>query len=203
MERVVGHLRNSIPAVSTGTAGLAVVAIDDAATVAQAVVRLATTCSQQRRRVIIADLCPGAPAARQLGITDRGISTVRPDGTPMVVVVPEANEVAPVGPFGDPPPGAAPVSERLAETCGHADLLLSVVVLDPSFGGEFLRTWATSAVLVATAGRSTATRLHATSEMIRLAGTRLGSVVVLDADKSDESLGTVMAEYQSPATLRS
>jgi len=120
-----------------------------------------------------------------------------------VVVVPEAGEVAPVGPLRNPPPGSAQVSERLLETCAHADLLLSVVTLDPAFGGDYLGTWATDAVLVATAGRSTATRLHAAGDMTRLAGIRLGSVVVLEADKGDESLGTVIADYQPPAAVRS
>jgi capsular polysaccharide biosynthesis protein len=195
MERLVDHLRNAVPTTSRGAAGLAVVATDDVVTVAQAVVRLAIASSQQGRQVVIADLCPRAPAARQLGVTEPGISTVRPDGVPIVVVVPGANEVMPVGPLRDPPPGAAQVSEQLADAYAHADLLLSVVILDPSFGGEFVGTWATDAVLVATVGRSTATRLHATSEMIRLAGTRLDSVVVLDEDKRDESLGTITAEY--------
>jgi capsular polysaccharide biosynthesis protein len=202
MERVVNHLRNAIPASSRGAAGIAVVATDDVVTVAQAVVRLAIASSQQRKRVVIADLCAGAPAARQLGVTAPGINTVRPDGVSIVVVVPEAKEVAPVGPLKNPPPGSPPVREELAETCAHADLLLSLVTLDPSSGADFLGTWATDAVLVVTAARSTATRLHATSEMIRLAGTRLDSVVLLDADKGDESLGTVTAEYQPPAKVR-
>ena len=61
--------------------------------------------------------------------------------------------------------------------------------LDPSFGGEHLATWATSAVVVVTAGRSSWTRIHAVGEMIRLAGTSLISAVLVGADKTDESLG--------------
>lgn len=202
MDRVVEHLRNAVPVNLRGTAGLAVVAADDAPTVARVAVKLALTSSQQRRRVVLADLSAGAPAARRLGVTDPGISTVSPDGVPIVVVVPEVEEVAPVGPLRKPPPGSARVSEQLVETCAHADLLLSVVTLDPAFGGDHLGTWATDAVLVATAGRSTGTRLHAAGEMTRLAGVRLDSVVVLEANKGDESLGTVTADYQPPASAR-
>lgn len=202
MERVVDHLRKAIPTASRGAACLAVVATDDVHTVGHAVARLAIASAQQRGRVVIADLCAGAPVARDLGISEPGISTVRPDGVAIVAVVPGANDVAPVGPLRNPQSPAAQVSERLAELYADADLLLSIVTLDPSFGGEFVRTWATDAVVVATAGQSTATRLNATGEMIRLAGTRLASVVVIGADKSDESLGTVIAEYQSPATVR-
>ena len=76
------------------------------------------------------------------------------------------------------------------------------MTLNPAFGSDYLRTWATDAVVVVTAGQSTATRLNAVGEMIRLAGTRLASVVVLDADRSDESLGTVTADYQPAAAVR-
>jgi hypothetical protein len=39
------------------------------------------------------------------------------------------------------------------------------------------------------AGQSSAAKIHAVGEMIRLAGIRLDSVVLIGADKSDESLG--------------
>jgi hypothetical protein len=190
MERVVQHLRNAaVPPGPQGAASLAVVIVDDAPTAAQAVVRLAVAGSQQRKRVVLADLSAGAPAARQLGVTGPGIGTVTPEGVSITVVVPEAQDVAPVGPLGRPPLGSPPVNEQLTEVCAHADLILSIVTLDPAF-------------VVATAGQSTATRLHAVGEMVRLAGTQLASVVVLDADRDDESLGAVAADYQPGAALR-
>ncbi len=201
MDRVVEHLRNAVPAHPRSAAGLAVVAVDDTPTVAQAVTKLAIANSQQRMQVVLADLSSGAPAARQLGITSPGIGTVSPDGVPIVVAVPEAEDVAPLGPFGDPPAGSAHIMQGLAETCTDADLILSIVTLNPAFGSDYLRTWATDAVVVVTAGQSTATRLNAVGEMIRLAGTKLVSVVVLDAERSDESLGTVTADYQPAAAL--
>ena len=72
-----------------------------------------------------------------------------------------------------------------------ADLLLTLVTLDPALGGEHLATWATNAVVVVSAGQSSAERIHGVGEMIRLAGMRLDSVVLIGADKSDESLGLV------------
>jgi capsular polysaccharide biosynthesis protein len=201
MERVVAHLRSSVPASSKGAAGLAVVAVDNAPTVAQAVIRLAIASSQQRKRVVLADLSAGAPAARQLSITRPGISTVSPEGVPIVVVVPEAEDIAPFGPLGSPSWGSTTVSEQLAETCREADLVLTVVTLNPTSGSDYLRTWATAAVAMVTAAQSTATRLHAAGEMTRLAGVQLGSVVVVDADKEDESLGIVAADYLPVATV--
>lgn len=202
MERVVEHLRNAVPAHPRGAAGLAVVAVDDAPTVAQAVIKLAIASSQQRRQVVLADLSTGAPAARQLGITGPGIGTVSPEGVSIAVMVPEAEDVAPLGPLGNPPAGSEQMMEGLAETCSHADLILSIVTLNPAFGSDYLRTWATDAIVVVTAGQSTATRLNAVGEMIRLAGTRLASVVVLDAERSDESLGTVTADFQPAAAVK-
>jgi capsular polysaccharide biosynthesis protein len=199
MQRVVEYLRNSVPENSKGPVGLAVIAVDDAPTVARAVIKLAIASSQQHKRVVLADLCADAPAARQLGVTRPGIETVNLEGVRIVVVVPEADDIAPVGPIRNSAQESAQVSQQLAEIGARADLVLSVVTLDPAVGGDYLRTWATDAVAVVTAGRSTATRLHAAGEMIRLPGIRLGSVVALDADRRDESLGTVIADYRPPS----
>ena len=70
-----------------------------------------------------------------------------------------------------------------------ADLLLTLATLDPAVGGDHLATWASNAVVVVSSGESSAERIHGVGEMIRLAGMRLDSVVLLGADKSDESLG--------------
>ncbi len=201
MDRVVAYLRDAVPAHPKGAAGFAVVAADDAPTVAQAVIKLAIANSQQRRRVVLVDLSAGAPAARRLGIAGPGIGTVSPEGVPIVVVVPDAEDVAPLGPLGNRPAGSAQMMQGLAETCAQVDLILSIVTLNPAFDSDYLRTWATDAVMVVTAGQSTATRLNAAGEMVRLAGTRLASVVVLNAERSDESLGTVTADYQPAATV--
>jgi capsular polysaccharide biosynthesis protein len=197
MERVVEHLRNAVPGRSKSPVGLAVIAVDDALTVAQAVVALAISSSKHRVRIVLADLTPGALAARQLGVSSPGITTVTPAGVPVLVTVPAAEEIAPVGPLraGSASAGRAQVSERLADACATADLILSFVALSPAFGGDHLATWATDAVAVVTAGQSTATRIRAVGEMIRIAGTRLDSVVVVDADRSDESLGALSGQH--------
>jgi len=71
----------------------------------------------------------------------------------------------------------------------RANLLLTLATLDVSFGGDHLATWATDAVAVITAGRSSWTTISAVGEMARLSGTRLVSAVLIGADHSDESLG--------------
>jgi capsular polysaccharide biosynthesis protein len=191
ISRVVDYLRNSVPGSSKGPAGLAVVAVDDTPTVARAVIDLAASRARESTRVIVADLSDGAHAARLLGVNGSGVSKVDLDGARILVVVPDRDDVAPVGPLESPasPVGSAQADEALMIACRDADLVLSLVDLDPAYGGEHLATWATEAVAVVTAGRSTAVRIHAVGEMIRLSGARLGSVVVLGADERDESLG--------------
>ena len=81
-------------------------------------------------------------------------------------------------------------SNNAASDCGvSADLLLTLATLDPAIGADHLATWASNAVVVVSSGESSAERIHSVGEMIRLAGMRLESVVLLGADKSDKSLG--------------
>jgi capsular polysaccharide biosynthesis protein len=197
MERVVEYLRHAVPGRSKGTPGLAVVAVDDAPTVARAVVALAIAESKQGLRIVLADLSAGTPAARQLGVRHPGISAVTPAGVPIVVAVPARREIAPIGPLRAGTAGGdqAQVSEQLAEAFSTADLVLSLVTLDPAVGGDYLATWATKAVAVVTTGESTATRIRAVGEMVRLAGTHLDSVVVVDADRGDETLGALSGKH--------
>ena len=71
----------------------------------------------------------------------------------------------------------------------RANLVLTLATLNASLGGDHLATWATDAVAVITASRSSWTTISAVGEMIRLSGTRLVSAVLIGADQSDESLG--------------
>jgi capsular polysaccharide biosynthesis protein len=208
MERVVEHLRTAVPGSSRGPAGLAVIAVDDVRTVARAVVALAVSSARssadgQQKRVVLADLSPGAHAARILGAGSPGITTVSRAGADIVVVVPAANDVAPVGPLRSHTSreGYTQADESLTAACADADLVLTLATLDPAFGGDHLATWASDAVAVVTAGASTVVRIHAVGEMVRLAGMRLGSVVVLDAEKKDESIGEVNTAYQTRVAL--
>jgi hypothetical protein len=196
MQRIIGYLGEAVPVRSRGTAALAVVPVDDTRLAAASLVSLAVSCARQGKRVVVADLCRGAPAARLLDAGNPGIGTVNAGGTDLTVVVPDRDDVAPAGPFhrGSPLPRTAPASQALAAACATADLLLTLVALDPSLGAGHLPTWATDAVTVITAGRSSATRIHAVGEMIRLAGTTLAGAVLVGADPSDESLGATQVQ---------
>jgi capsular polysaccharide biosynthesis protein len=198
-KRIVAHLLRSVPGRSRNAAGLAVVAVDNAQEVAPAVRSLAMTCAHEGKQVIVADLAGGA-LAKLLGVKGSGIHPVAAGGKGMIVVVPDRDDITPTGPL-QTVAQHAPANEALLAACASADLVLTLAILDPAVGGEHLATWATDAVATVTAGRSSWERIHAAGEMIRLAGTRLDSVVLIGAEKSDESLGMTRAPEES-AQLR-
>jgi hypothetical protein len=82
-------------------------------------------------------------------------------------------------------------TEAVISACESANLLLTLASLDPSLGGEHLGTWATDAVAIVTAGKSSWTRIHGVGEMVRLSDTHLASAVLVGADSNDETLGTL------------
>jgi hypothetical protein len=77
---------------------------------------------------------------------------------------------------------------------------LVVAVLDPANGAEHLREWGETAVAIVTAGRSTDAKLAANATMIRSAGLRLASVVLVDSDPLDDTLGVVPGRPDSGQT---
>jgi capsular polysaccharide biosynthesis protein len=199
MRRVVAYLRGAVPGSSRGSASLAVIAIDDAQVVARVVASLAFSCASEGKQVVVADLSGDAQLARLLKVSSPGIHEVSQNGANLLMVLPAAEDVAPTGPV---PSGASPAvpaqaNSALVTACSSADLLLTLATLDPAFGGDHLGTWTTNAVAVVTAGESSVERIYSVGEMLRLAGTRLDSVILIGADKSDETLGAVDPAEQS------
>jgi Mrp family chromosome partitioning ATPase len=195
IRQIVAYLGGAVPTRSRGAATLAIVPVDDLQVAAVSLVSLAVSCAQQGQQVVVADLARGAPAAGLLRAEKTGVYSVRMDDTHLVVAVPERDEAAPIGPLDRASEQAqrSPFTDAVIGACASADLVLTLVPLDPSFCGEHLRTWATDAVVVVTAGRSSWTKIHAVGEMIRLVGTRLVSAVLIGADKTDQSLGVTSA----------
>jgi len=191
MRRVVAHLRSAVPRSSHGPVGLAIVAVDNAPVVAQAVVALAASYAGQGHQVVAADLSGGADMAHRLRVKRPGVHAVSNNGVSLRIVVPDRDDAALVGPLHAVTSalGAPQAGDAQAASYASADVLLTLVTLDPALGGDYLATWAANSVVVVTAGLSSAVRIHAVGEMIRAAGTRLVSAVLIGADKGDESLG--------------
>lgn len=189
LEHIVEFLRSALPTESR-RAALAVVPVDDTRVAAASLAALAKTMAARDVRLVVADLCDGAPAAKRLGVAEPGVRSVQAEGVRIEVAVPDSREITPVGPFGPPAPQDASAPDRqIAAACSSADVLLTLTTLDPAIAGDHLRSWAADAVVFVTAGRSSWTKIHAVGEMVRLAGTTLVSAVLVEADKWDESLG--------------
>jgi len=191
MRRLIEHLQSAMPKSNQSPVGLAIVAVDNAPIVASAVAAVATSYASQGKYVVAADLSRGAHMAHLLHVKDSGVHPVSRDGVNFTVAVPDRAHPAPIGPLRavTSPVGLTQADDTLVASDESADVLLTLVTLDPAVGGDHLATWATNAVVVVSAGESSAERIHGVGEMTRLAGMRLNSVVLLGADKSDESLG--------------
>ena len=195
IQQIAAYLRGTVPASGRGIANLAVVPVDEPVVPALSLVALAMSFAQQGHRVVLADLASGAPAAKLLDTAAPGVRPVSADGAQVMLAVPGPDDLVPAGPLGRGRAGVdgqhVAFTEEVRTACGSADVLLTLVTLDPSVDGQHLATWAASAVAVVTAGQSSWTRIHAAGEMIRLDGMSLVSAVLVGADKADESLGTV------------
>jgi capsular polysaccharide biosynthesis protein len=197
--RIVIYLGGAVAPTKCGFASLAVVPVDDVQAAAVCLTSLAISAAEQGLQVVLADLCVNAPAARLLGVRGAGVAEVSVEETPLVVAAPDRDDIAPEGPLHRGSRGIG-ADEDLATACASADLLLTLVPLDPAIGGEHLSEWASSVVVFVTAGRSSGERIKAVGEMIRLAGMPLVSAILIGADKTDETLGmTYMpgSEYQA------
>jgi hypothetical protein len=191
IRRISAHLRAAVPHTVRGADGLAVIAVDDPGVAAVSVLSLAMSRAREGRTVVVADLASGAPAAAMLGSKGPGVRPVSAGGTRLTLAVPDRDDLSPSGPAG-PAPADEPRSEfstAVSEACASADLLLTLVTLDPSIGADHVASWASRAVAVVTVGRSSWAKIHGIGEMVRLAGVSLVSAVLVGVDSNDESLG--------------
>jgi capsular polysaccharide biosynthesis protein len=197
VRRIVAHLDAAVPARSADISTLAVVPVDDPRVAAISLASLACDLARPGGRIVVADLCAGSPLGGLLGVKEPCVRAVTVDGANLVVAIPEPDDFALTGPMGRSQAQASAFTDAVAIACTSADMLLTLVALDPGVGGEHIATWASDAVVVVTAGRSSWTKIHSVGEMIRLSGTRLGSAVLIGADKTDESLGVAYTQDES------
>jgi capsular polysaccharide biosynthesis protein len=195
VRRITGNLRGVLLGLTAtdrpGGASLALVTADEPRVAALALAGLVQSCAEQAKKVVLADLCHRAPAARLLGVKRPGVHQVEVHGQALTVVIPARGDTVPTGPLAPSAvsPVLTPPAEEVSAACASAEVLLTLVDLDPMLGSDHLSTWAGDAVVLVTAGKSTWTRVQAVGEMVRLSGVRLVSAVLVEADNSDESLG--------------
>jgi hypothetical protein len=169
---------------STPDSALAVVAIDDGSEGALAVACVAYRLASDGTPVTLADAADARPLRRLLRAkrSEHGFQTVKVgDRAASLVVCPE-----------DP-----------AEMGGRpfdAGMTLILASVDPAFGAEHIATWAKTAVVLITAGKSSSTKITAVAQMLRQAGVTVRSVILIGADPDDETIS--VAEVDEAQELR-
>lgn len=202
---MVQHLDQRIYWGKVPTPALAVVSVDDVPACALAVASLALSVAQEGRHVLVADLSGTGQLADLLGVKTPGTHESRfsEPGTRLDVFLPERDSGPSEGCYlrlGDNNRPLDTGDIALDAAWDVADLVLTLATLTPALGADHLGTWASRAAVVVTSGRSTATKIHATGEMLRLAGLQIDTTVVLRADHTDEGVGVAEAEAGSTRT---
>jgi hypothetical protein len=190
LKRATAYLQGAVPAGSDNASSLAVVAVDNKSFASKAIRELAVTTAREGKRVVLVDLADGT-LGRLFGTKDPGIRGIDVDGVRMVLVTPERGDLAPVGPLHEPMLGTP--MDGITNVHAAADLFITLATVNSATGAAHLKTWADEAVAVVTTGASSVTKVQAAGEMIRFAGLRLTSAILLGADAKDETLGLVPA----------
>jgi capsular polysaccharide biosynthesis protein len=193
LRKVAMYLRLAVPRqVGQVPRTLAVLPVDNAEQIAPAVSQLARSCVKDGMRIAVADLVKGAPVARSLGVRKTGRTPAVVDGASVLVVVPEPDDAVLLGPLrpAGPPSLTPPPDRDLLIAISAVDLLITYLELEPAQGSEHLATWATDGVAVVTAGLTHGQKAYSVGEMLRTSGVRVGSAVLVNTDKGDDSLGT-------------
>jgi capsular polysaccharide biosynthesis protein len=182
VSRVVRHLRRCLSSQGTGVPALAVVSVDTDGPAALGVASTGIELLNEGKNVLLVDLSSSSALARVLDVPADRTSTLRPRRTSSALRI------------AFPPPDVHGTtgrrSERELDALGHqADVVLVLATVDPAGGAWHLFEWATTAVAVVMPGRTTATALRSTAELVRAAGLDLDSAILVGAEATDDSVG--------------
>jgi capsular polysaccharide biosynthesis protein len=172
---------------------LAVISVDTLEPSALSVAILAGRLAVfEGKRVMVMDLSPGRVLGELLGVSEpeTRIMFVKGAWVPMLVSVPHDDDPIEMA------------SIELPETDGETDgapgptwtspeVVLVLSTLELGIGATHLARVADEAVVVVTAGRSSAAEIRSTAELIRAAGLTVRGAILVGADKNDESVGVI------------
>lgn len=161
---------------------LLVIALDDLTVPAAALAVLAKRLADEGDSVLVADLTSE-------GLLARGMKDLRTDG-PSSADRPGGNLQV----FTQSPDEMSEVAQSpwvAARAGAHA--VLALATIDPARGAWHL-SWAKEAVVSVTAGRSSAKRVSSTAVLLRAAGIKTRSGVLIGADAQDESIGLLQPD---------
>ncbi len=168
-----------------------VVAVDDAALPAAALLAVARTLAGEGEQVVVVDETATRVIARSLATAEPGLYRLSLGGglDARLLVPPHRWEA---GGEGAAPGEDAPIA--------GADAVLVIASVDPAIGAWHLSQWGSEAVLSLTAGASSTHSIAAVRELLEAAGIQVRSAVLVGADPDDESSG--LPAHRSAAPVR-
>lgn len=191
IEHVQGVLDRSGP----GQCSLVLVSVESDVTAALAVAATTLRLMREERSVLLVDLTQRNILAR--------LTNVRPEEPDRLPLVGSASAL-----WVSFPPHQRPRLEGMQGGPDHdqmvfaeVDVVLALATIDPAIGAYNLTEVSSTAVVVATAGRSTETRLVSVAQMSEAAGLRLHSTILVGADANDESVAPLTRRAQTRASM--
>ncbi len=189
LSRIVRRLGRLVGSDERSKRRLLVISVDSDGPAAAAVAYLAADLAGNGRRVLLADFSSGSALARLLKAPLATTSTVEISGVTSHLQVTCPPHQALAGTDGS--------SSDLTVLREESDVVLTVATLDPGLGAWHLSDWATSAVVIVTAGRSSEDVLRSAARMLRAAGCDLHSVILVGADGNDDTVGLLDGSRQT------
>lgn len=189
--RTADHLLAVVAQADIGKPAVVLVSLESDGAAALALAATAVRLVELERSVLLVDLTHSNVLGR---LTD--VQPEEPDRLPLV-----GNSSALWVSF---PPDQVPQMERAGgaglfqELSAQVDVVLALATIDPAVGANHLPAVAGTAVVAATAGRSSPTGLRSVGQMIGTAGLHLHSTVFVGADAGDDSVGPPTTSARRP-----
>jgi hypothetical protein len=142
------------------------------------------------KRVMVTDMSPGRVLGELLGVSkpETRIVFVKGAWVPVLVSVPPEDD-----PTVEMPPPELDAEALPGQQWSSPHVVLVLTTVDPATGAGHLTQIADEAIVVATAGRSNATSIRSVSELLRSAGVKVRSAILVGTDRNDDTLGLVGA----------
>jgi capsular polysaccharide biosynthesis protein len=170
LARVVAHLRDQLRSSAPSDRSLAVIAVGGLEVAAVSVCTTAAALARNGVNVVVVDASKQSFVSDHRLLRERESEGTGGDRRGHIGVVSLGNGVE-------------------APSAGSDQVVLVLAMLDPAEGAEHIRSLASTAAVIVTAGRSTMPTLRAVSDMLEVAQVELCSVVLVGSSAHDESFG--------------
>ncbi len=185
VSRVVRHLRGSLSRSNSLPEALVVVSVDSDGAAALSVAATAAELAKEGKQVLVADQSRGLALRRLLKAATGETPSAESGGIPSRLRLAVASDQQSGMEDAD---RAISAASEIMET---SDAVIVLASIDLGLGARHLVSWARRAVIVVTAGRSTGRGLASVSELLRVAGVEVDSVILVGSDPNDDTVGLV------------